>query len=60
MKEMASLTQRPVYGLQCTVDAPNTSVSEMAAYYVKVRKNVNVFWFVYIYLSYFISKLLIL
>ena len=36
LQEMTALMNRPVYGLQCTVNTPHTSVSDMATHYLKV------------------------
>lgn len=37
METVMQQVQSPVYGLQCTVDAPLTSISDLAAFYIKVR-----------------------
>ena len=36
LETLASKVQGPVYGLQCTTEAPMTSVEELAAYYIQV------------------------
>jgi len=41
LKPLAAKLTVPVYGLQCTVDAPLTSLPDLAAYYVKQIKTVQ-------------------
>jgi len=36
LKPLASLLDRPVWGLQCVADAPLSSVSDLATFYIKV------------------------
>ena len=36
LQTLASLLNRPVYGLQCTASVPHTSVPELASHYAKV------------------------
>lgn len=33
---MATCVKRPVFGLQCTQEVPQTSVQDMAAFYIQV------------------------
>lgn len=41
LKPLAGKMTCPVYGLQCTVDAPLSSISDLAAFYVKKIKTVQ-------------------
>ena len=41
LKSLASELTRPVWGLQCTKDAPLDSITDLAAYYIKEMKTVK-------------------
>lgn len=41
LKTLAALLERPVWGLQCTQDAPLDSMSELAGFYIKLMKQVQ-------------------
>ncbi|KAF7386952.1 hypothetical protein HZH66_011404 [Vespula vulgaris] len=41
LKTLAGLLERPVWGLQCTQDAPLDSISELAGFYIKLMKQVQ-------------------
>lgn len=36
MEELAQVLPSPVYGVQCTVNAPSSSLEELALFYIKV------------------------
>lgn len=41
MREIAKEMIRPVYGLQCTKDAPLTSMNDLADFYIRQIKTVH-------------------
>ncbi|KAI4493375.1 hypothetical protein M0802_009435 [Mischocyttarus mexicanus] len=41
LKTLAAQLDRPVWGLQCTQDAPLNSISELAEFYIKIMKQVQ-------------------
>ncbi|XP_047360366.1 fatty acid synthase-like [Vespa velutina] len=41
LKTLAAQLERPVWGLQCTQDAPLNSISELAEFYIKIMKQVQ-------------------
>lgn len=42
LQSLAQLLPCPVYGIQCTPDAPSESIEDLAAWYWKHLKNVNI------------------